>query len=144
MQRLRDVEAEFRAAIAAVNLLLDRTAIDSGELPPGVLRADLVSCKGNLEATYTIRAFAAFESAIRSVWVDFVQAHRQTKTHPQTKTVIDRCASKFKVHAGSLDSVHGVREWRNCLVHGTHANAWALPQACSAMRKFLKDMPERW
>ncbi len=140
IEQIGHVEAEWTAAARAVALLVERISIDPTALPPGVQRAALVRCKVSLEATYLIRLFAVFESALRGLW----QHGYQKPTSPKAEDLINGCASRAKVPDHARQIVHAIREYRNFLVHGSQAPRVTLPQSRSGLAIFLGKLPAQW
>jgi hypothetical protein len=132
LERIRAVEREFLVARKAVDDFL--SAIRSGgtnRLPANTKLRDVEAMSDNLEGTYLIRLFAAFESGLRSYW----RAVRKRKTKPGTEQLIDSVASSRNIPDDVTDTVHQVRRYRNSLVH--EENAEAAPITLSVARGSL-------
>jgi hypothetical protein len=115
MDRLKAVEREFRVASDAIQLL--RVAVVDGRvaLPGGTSPRDLDAVRLQLEATFLIRLWAEFETAVRSYYSTLTN-------NPQIRAIdlINTVAANPKGRALSADArtrVHEVREYRNSLVH---------------------------
>lgn len=94
----------------------------------------------NLEATYLIRLFAAFETGLRSYW----QSVRPTV--PPVKDLIDSVTARREISLDSRDEVHQVREYRNSLVHETdeEIEPVTLADAQSRLSRFFSKLPFEW
>lgn len=141
LERMRDVEREYLAALAAIELLAEKLREDPAWGAEHDWRAgDAVRLQDNLEDTYLIRVFAEFESGLRSIW----RARR--RTHPRTRDMIDSLATQ-RVSAAGLQGTHNVREYRNWLVHEDIDDAPEhvdLRQATRNLCIFFSGMPENW
>lgn len=94
----------------------------------------------NLEGTYLIRLFAAFESGLRSYW----ESRRPTK--PPVRDLVNSVAGEHGVPDELRDQIHEIREYRNTLVH--EAEQEAEPVALSAARgrlcTYFARLPDEW
>jgi hypothetical protein len=117
MDRLKAVEREFRVASDAIQLL--RVAVDGRvPLPGGTSPRDLDAVRQQLEATFLIRLWAEFETAVRS----YYQSYQSLTTNPQIRAIdlVNTVAANPKGRSLSLAArakIHEVREYRNSLVH---------------------------
>jgi hypothetical protein len=145
--RLHGVVAEHRLAALGVKRLLD--AVQSAEvvLPAPNDRGDLLRTGEKLEATYLVRLWAEFETALRS--------HRRDATGNPDDTIrasdlVDWTAALRRGRHVSLafrNLVHEVREYRNSLVHERDepAPAVALDEARRRLNTLLAaKLPDRW
>ena len=109
-------------------------------LPAGVKVRDVRSMSENLEGTYVIRVFAAFEAGLRSYWAT------QRKTEPPSKDLIDSIATRRFVADEIRAAVHAVREYRNSLVHESDSTAdpIELDKASSDLQEFFARLPFKW
>jgi hypothetical protein len=84
-EHIKDVEREFRAARIAVDRLKDQATANPDILnKDGGTRAYLRDADRNLEGTYLVRLFAAFEAALRS----FDRARHNDPTRDQVASVL--------------------------------------------------------
>src|SRR5438132_852064 len=114
LERIRAVEREFLVARKAVDDFLAAVRSgDTGRLPPNTKLRDVEAMSDNLEGTYLIRLFAAFESGLRSYW----KAVRRRKTKPGTEQLIKSVAASRNIPDDLTEDVHKVRKYRNSLVH---------------------------
>jgi hypothetical protein len=67
-ERIRAVEREYLAARKAVDDFIQALNRGTTKLPPNTKLRDVNAMSDNLEGTYLIRLFAAFESGLRSFW----------------------------------------------------------------------------
>ncbi len=96
LQWIASVESEYHAARLAVTKLREEARSDSKNLTSaGLLLADVKKCLSNLEATYIVRLFAEFESALRIYW----KVARKRKSSPQISSLI-RIRSSFPRNPG--------------------------------------------
>jgi hypothetical protein len=66
-EHIKDIEREYKAARLAVDSLWISVAADPSVLGKGESsRASLRAARNNLDGTYLVRLFAAFEAALRS------------------------------------------------------------------------------
>ena len=68
MERIKAVEREFLSARKAVDDFLIALEQGTTQLPPNTKIRDVHTMSENLEGTYLIRLYAAFESGLRSYW----------------------------------------------------------------------------
>ena len=94
-----------------------------------------------LEATYFIRLFAEFESALRSYWTGAVRP-----TRPITENLVNRIASRRRVGDDVVLGVHSARKYRNSLVHERDELVPRVPigEARRSLILFLARLPESW
>lgn len=137
------VEAEYRAALLAVDDLLGRAGRD-----PGVLRvasvtfAHVRACQANLENTYLVRMFAVFEEALRDVRRVIYGRDGPITTY----ALIQQCASRQHVREDDRTNAHAVRAYRNTVVQGGIGLALpvTLPQSRQWLCMFMGWMPPQW
>jgi len=140
MERIKAVEREFLAARRAVDDLI--AALESGTttLPPNTKVRDVHTMSDNLEGTYLVRLFAAFESGLRDFWTTIKD------TSPQAKDLIDSIAARREIPAPTRDNVHEVRVYRNSLIHepDDDVSPVSLKDARSRLCTFFARLPEQW
>ena len=137
---MEGIKREHAAAAHAVAALRARLAADPSLAPRLPAAADLRRCARGLEATYLVRLFAIFEEACREVWRDAFGKG----THPRAVDLLNGCASRQRIGDDDLRHAHGVREYRNTLVHGGDSPAMTLETACGRLCIFFRHMPVRW
>lgn len=94
----------------------------------------------NLEATYIVRLFTAFESMLR----DFLpRPHPHQPDRRSAYDLINRAASRLHIPAVVRDEAHQVRGYRNQAVHqgGTAVTALLFADALAALNRFLSWLP---
>ena len=138
--RIKGVEREFTAASRAAELLLQVIQTDPSILPRGLKVRDVRAMADNLEATYIIRLFAAFETGLRSYW----GTHRTTT--PPTRDLIIGIAALRETSDLERDVVQAVREYRNRLVHdaGATVQAFTISAARRALCTYFSRLPLKW
>ena len=115
IQRLAKIKGEFEAARTAVDYLAEHWSRIRGELSSKDLEffeVRLVSA--NLEATYVIRLFSTFESALREALPTRSPFASDRRGAYES---INRAASRWRVSVAIKDEAHLVREFRNAEVH---------------------------
>lgn len=139
-RRIKDVELEFVAARLAVDALI--AALDRGTvtLPAGAKVRDVRRMSENLEGTFFIRLFAAFESGLRSYW------ETVRDTVPPSRDVIDAIAARRRIDDGTRLLVHTVRGYRNSLVHEGEEASDPIPLATARghLQQFFGWLPPEW
>jgi hypothetical protein len=145
-QRLRDdwlerIKAVWREYLVASQAVDDFTAAleqSQSTLPPNTKVRDATAMADNLEGTYLIRLFAAFESGLRSYYTTLKE------TTPPSTDLIDSIAARRNVPDDLRDEVHQVREYRNNLVHegDDEIEAVAIDVARSRLCTFFARLPD--
>jgi hypothetical protein len=143
LERLSAVDREYSAAELADEFLRAGIKADPTRLVErGLSPKDVNNFSDNVEATYFIRLFAEFESALRDVWAN---GYNRT-TEPPTRVLIDSVGARCNVSDTDVEAVHRVREYRNMLVHegddGTEAVGFET--AKSDLGRFLARLPLDW
>ena len=147
IDRLKAVEREFTVVANALERL--KIALNDGSvvLPDGITARDLNTARRQLEATYLIRLWAEFETAVRSyhAWLT-PNANLGIRAIDLVNTV---GASRIgKALSGKRrEKVHEVRMYRNSLVHERDdpTPPVAISEARSRLNSFLgAKLPEQW
>jgi hypothetical protein len=145
-EHIKDVEGEYRAARAAV----DRLKAGLLATPDLLKREDearkyLRHADRNLEGTYLVRLFAAFEAALRS----YDRARHNDPTRNEDASVlIDSIGGRRG--QGISDAVragaHAVRRVRNYWAHENDALLvlMTITDARARLQKYLSWLPEVW
>ncbi len=138
--RIKAVEREFVAARKAADWLLDSLTRIRVVLPPEAQIRDAMTMSENLEGTYIIRLFAAFEAGLRSYWSTL------RVTDPPSRDLIDAIAARRSIPDESKESVHEVREYRNGLVHEGEgpAESVTLSAAARRLQRYFSRLPDEW
>jgi hypothetical protein len=139
---IKSVDSEYRVATLAVTNLRDQARQDLLALKAGdLVLADVVKCLTNLEATYVVRLFAEFESALRIYWKESTKR----RTCPQINQLIASIGARRDVPENTIGYAHEVREFRNGLVHEKIQSASLTFGDCrSYLAKFLSFLPPHW
>jgi hypothetical protein len=151
IDRVKGVERECYVVAAAVNHYERAVQADNAKLPSVPTKTsprDLVMAAEEVESTYTIRMWAEFETALRSY-------RRRITGDPDdrfpTRNLIDWMAGVRRGRAISEDArddVHGVRVYRNHLVHERDEvdppDAVAIDVARKRLNTLLGCLPDTW
>jgi hypothetical protein len=145
IDRLKAVEREFHVVSDAIDRL--RVAVVDGHvaLPGGTSVRDLNAARRQLEATFLIRLWAEFETAVRSYYDSLTD-----NPHIRAIDLVNTVAASRRgraVAAAVRVEVHEVREYRNSLLHDR--DELAPPVALSDARRRLNSylgagLPEQW
>jgi hypothetical protein len=140
LERIKAVEREYIVARKAVDDFIRALESKTSELPPNTKLRDVHTMSDNLEGTYLIRLFAAFESGLRSYW-------RTVKdTVPVAADLIDGVAARRTIPDDTRDDAHEVRRYRNSLVHDidSESDPVAMDDARSRLCTFFARLPDNW
>ena len=147
IDRLKAVEREFHVVRDAIDRL--RVAVVDGrvDLPGGTSARDLDAAGRQLEATFLLRLWAEFETAVRSYYGWLTNG-----PDPRIRAIdlINAVAASRRGRAVADSvrvAVHEVREYRNSLVHDRDdpASPVALSEARRHLNSYLgAKLPERW
>lgn len=145
-EHLKEVENEYKAARLAVDhfwneVIADPSILGNAEPVRGNLRAVVE----NLEGTYLVRLFAAFEAALRS----YDRARHNDPTRKEDAAVlIDSIGGRRGqgISTSVRADAQAVRQVRNRWAHEDDASAEELGIKAAAPRlhKFLSWLPEEW
>lgn len=148
MDRIKAVEREYLATSQAVAGWKRSIQEGQAQLLKQVSLRDLKSAVENLEATYLVRIWAEFETALHS--------HRRhtmggADDRMGAKNLIDWTAGVKQgrqISSTVVYDVHQVREYRNYLVHERDDVApppiVGIEVARRRLNTFLQALPERW
>ena len=108
-------------------------------------RAYLREANKNLEGTYLVRLFAAFEAALRSY-------DRTKNNDPNRRTdasvMIDEISGKRGrgIQMGIRQRAHEVRQVRNYWAHESDEDPgpMTIDEARARLQAFLHDLPDEW
>ena len=140
--RLKQVKSSHEAALRTVTVF-----IGIAEQQPGLLYdndLDLIELRTfakELHDLYFVRMFACFESFIRHFWWNRV---RETK--PNVEVLLNAMAQRFGVPQDVLDAVHGIRDFRNNLIHEDHVakRRFTMDEASGPLNTYLARLPLEW
>jgi hypothetical protein len=145
-EHIKDVEREYRAARFAVDRLTAQIAVDPRLLlEDDTTRRDLRFASMNLEGTYLVRLFAAFEAALRS----FDRArHNDPNRDVVAAVLIDAIAGRRGqgISASVREGAHAVRGVRNYWAHETEVVPvpMSMAEARARLQRYLSWLPDRW
>jgi hypothetical protein len=109
----------------------------AADVTDGALRKTLA----NLEITYVLRLFAAFEGILRDYW----ESGLGRATEPPMQQLLDSVAAQRKMSPADLDAAHEVREYRNELIHeDLRVARFDMQQCVSALGSYLRWLPQSW
>lgn len=145
-EHLVKVWGESRSARAAVDWLRAAVAATPDLLKKNpVARENLRDAHENLEGTYIVRLFAAFEAALRSF-------DRATHNDPARQTnaaiLIDEIGGKRNhgIQPGIRQRAHEVRRDRNFWAHESDEDPrpMTVDEARARLQAYLAELPEQW
>ncbi len=152
---INDVGIEFEASKVAVARLTDQVRLNANALVDEPRARDgLARASRNLEGTYLVRIFAAFEAALRSYerwW------HPDREYRVDASQMIDEIGARYAENVPRLhkrvigtqirERVHRVRRSRNYWAHDD-ADAVETPmsfeQAKGSLLDYIDKMPLEW
>ncbi len=145
-EHIKEVWGEYRSARAAVDRLKAAVAAT-----PDLLKTDRVArdylheAHQNLDGTYIVRLFAAFEAALRS----FDRAkHNDPARRTDASTMIDEIGGK---RGRGIDMIvrqeaHEVRRVRNYWAHESDEDpgSMTVDAARARLQAYLSNLPDEW
>jgi hypothetical protein len=143
---IKNVEGEYHAARMAIDRLKAEVVATSEVMKKNDgLRAYLRDADRNLEGTYFVRLFAAFEAALRSY--DRAR-HNDPIRNEVASVLIDTISGRRGqgILAAVRQDAHAVRLVRNYWAHenDTLPAPMTLAEARARLQKFLSWLPEEW
>ena len=145
-EHIKDVEGEYQAARFAVDQLKARLVGFPDLLKKeDEARAYLRDADRNLEGTYLVRLFAAFEAALRS----YDRARHKDPTRKEDASVlIDTIGGRRGqgISAAVRAGAHAVRRVRNYWAHEDDATPepMTITNARARLQTYLSWLPEEW
>jgi hypothetical protein len=144
-EHLREVSGEFRSARFAVDRLR-AAVVETPELlnRDSTARKNLRDADRNLEGTYIIRLFAAFEAALRSY--DRAK-HNDPNRRTDAAVMIDEIGGKRGrgIERGIRQRVHEVRLVRNYWAHESEdPGPMTIDEARARLHVYLAQLDEEW
>ncbi len=117
IDRLKAVVREFHVVEDAIERL--RVAVTDGrvDLPGGTTARDLDAARRQLEATYLIRLWAEFETAVRSYYGWLTNDPDPRIRSTDLVNAVNASRRGRALSDAERVGVHEVREYRNSLVH---------------------------
>jgi hypothetical protein len=145
-QHIKDVEGEYRTTRFAVDRLTAQVSAT-----PDILnrddgtRAYLRDTDANLEGTYLVRLFAAFEAALRS----YDRARHNDPTRDEAASVlIDSIGGRpgQGISTAVRDGAHAVRRVRNFWAHENEEvpASMSIAEARARLQTYISWLPETW
>ncbi|HVC97982.1 MAG TPA: hypothetical protein VND64_30200 [Pirellulales bacterium] len=145
-EHIKDIEGEYHAARVAVDRLKGQVIVAPDILNQDAgTRAYLRDADRNLEGTYLVRLFAAFEAALRSY--DRAR-HNDPTRNEHASVLIDTIGGRRGqgISAAVRGGAHAVRLVRNYWAHenDTMPAPMTMAAARARLQKFLSWLPEEW
>ncbi|MGC8639103.1 MAG: hypothetical protein ACP5XB_04410 [Isosphaeraceae bacterium] len=145
-EHLVEVVGEYKSTRAAVDRLRAEIALAPDLLAKeSEARKYLSQADRNLEGTYIVRLFAAFEAALRS----FDRAKRKDPARESdAATMIDQIGGKRGrgIQALIRERAHAVRRVRNYWAHESDEDpgSMTLTEALRGLQTYLRELPDQW
>ncbi|HET6884293.1 MAG TPA: hypothetical protein VFI31_29340 [Pirellulales bacterium] len=144
-EHIKDVEKEYKAARLAVDRLAAGLTASPDAITDDETRAYLRNADANLEGTYIVRLFAAFEAALRS----YDRARHNDPTREQVASVlIDTTGGRRRqgISATVRQGAHEVRIVRNFWAHESDEAPppMSIADARRRLQLFLSWLPDEW
>src|SRR5437899_2092528 len=100
--------------------------------------AEVKTLADELHNVYFVRMFACFESSLRHYWRTKVRS-----TKPKTEQLLSSIAGRFGVPQDTLDVVHGIRKFRNFLIHeeDEESERFTIGDASGSLNTYLARLP---
>jgi hypothetical protein len=145
-EHIKDIEGEYRAARIAVDRLKEQVVATPDLLAKGQgTRAYLRDADRNLEGTYLVRLFAAFEAALRSY--DRAR-HNDAARALDASVLIDITGGRRGqgISTAVREGAHLVRRVRNYWAHESDEipHVMSLAEARARLQTYLSWLPEEW
>ena len=143
---IQEVLGEYKAASFSVSRLIKQVAADASTIADEAwVREHLSRAHANLEGTYIVRMFAAFEATLRSYDRHiFKDPERETTS----SVMIDQLGSKsrLRVRTQIREGVHRVRRIRNYGAHDTDDDPSPMPidRVRGLLQSYLDRFPNNW
>jgi hypothetical protein len=136
--RIKAVERQHLATRIATDRLLQLVHRDSTILLRPLKPADIGEASDYLEATYSIRLFAEFESGLRHFW--------GSAKRTRTEHLLNGVAAERRIPQEWLANAHIVRQYRNKIVHEQEGAIEAIPIATARghLCRFFSYLPPIW
>jgi hypothetical protein len=138
--RIKGIEREHVAARFAIGSLASAAERDPTVLGATLRLRELRHASEHLDGTYVIRLFASFEAGLRLYWATF------KKSNPQARGLLDGIAARRSVPQDVLTNAHGVRDYRNSLVHefATAIGSISVPSVRRDLCIYFSYLPRQW
>jgi hypothetical protein len=145
-EHIRDVWGEYWSTREAVNRLKAAVVAMPDLLEKNTpARQHLRAAHQNLEGTYIVRLFAAFEAALRS----YDRAHHNDPSREtDASTMIEQIGGRRGrgIQMGIRQDVQAVRKVRNFWAHESNISPgpMTIDEARARLQKYLSELPEEW
>jgi hypothetical protein len=145
-EHIKEIEGEYRAARIAVDRFKTDVAANPALLAKKEgMRARLRAVDINLEGTYLVRLFAAFEAALRSY--DRAR-HYDPNRDAVASLLIDTIGGRRgqAISQAVREAAHAVRRLRNYWAHENDAipHDMTIAQARAQLERYLSWLPMEW
>lgn len=145
-EHIKEIEGEYQAARVAVDRLKHEVSVSPDLfIATNWTQAHLRNADANLEGTYLVRLFAAFEAALRSY--DRARHHDPART-VDASILIDSTAGRRGqgISKAVREAAHAVRQARNFWAHEEAAepDVMTLAEARARLQTYLSWLPETW
>jgi hypothetical protein len=140
--RIKAVEREYLAArfsfLHTLRVVQNEPAILTGNLR---IR-EIERAAQRVEATYVVRLFAEFETALRA----FFRIARRRPAPSRTRDLLESVSALRQIPVDCLVNAHAVREYRNVLVHEREGDIVELTiqKARGFLCIYLSFLPRDW
>jgi uncharacterized protein YutE (UPF0331/DUF86 family) len=141
MGRIKAVERAYGVIRFGTDRLVAAVNDDPSILIRQLNRSDIGTASRRLEATYIIRVFAEFETALQH----FLQVFHVRRPR-QTEALVNRVRDRGRIPDIHADAVHRVRVYRNVLVHARTdpVDEASIREATSFLCTFLSRVQRIW
>jgi hypothetical protein len=145
-EHIKDIDGEYQAARIAVDRLKAQVVATPDILKKGDgTRAYLRDADRNLEGTYLVRLFAAFEAALRS----YDRARHSDPTRDMVASVLINAIGGRRgqgISDAVREGAHTVRLVRNYLAHENDAvpAKMTMAEARARLQTYLSWLPNEW
>ncbi len=145
-ERIAEVWAEYKSTRAAVDRLKAAVVVTPDLLNNDpVARDNIKRARANLEGTYVVRLFAAFEAALRTY--DRAR-HSDPARTTRAGVMIDEIGGKRGrgIQPGIRQGAHKVRGVRNYWVHESDEvpAPMTIDEARARLQAYLRELPDEW
>ena len=142
LKRIKTVEREHSVIRLSANYLAMIVRANPAMLPTDLRVRDLDLSIAQLEATYIVRLFAEFETALRAFWV----TSRANDPPFRTRDLVESIGVQRKIPYDCISNAHRARIFRNSLMHERVARFVPIP--INNVRRylcvFLNFLPLTW
>jgi HAMP domain-containing protein len=142
---LRRIRDEFAAGQWALKYLQSIWDTDSdvaiNAIRDKVTATEIQRCRKNLEITFVIRLFSEFEAILREYWRNGLSR----PTEPPMFDLMESIARRQDMNASDLAAAHGIREYRNDIIHESLRDGRFDFRTCLGdLSKYIRWLPGQW